>query len=238
MAAITPTPLKNKLINSLLLLIMIASVLFVLYTIIDIWPNKYGLGNPFWGYKLTIEKRIMLLVVLGGGLGAFIHTATSFTDFLGNRTLKYSWVPWYIMRPFIGSALAIIVYLLLRGGLFNPTFDNSSDYSNYTFETVNIDSLQQEFSNYVESLSTDTLLTTAKKDSLIFIKKTELTKIVQQNKEIPPVNPFGIMAIACMTGMFSRQAIDKLREIFESMFRVNKDVREDKLTDNTNTTGE
>ena len=52
------------------------------------------------------------------------------------------------------------------------------------------------------------------------------------------VNPFGIMAIACMTGMFSRQAIDKLREIFESMFRVNKDVREDKLTDNTNTTGE
>jgi hypothetical protein len=82
------------------------------------------------------------------------------------------------------------------------------------------------------------MLTTAKKDSLIFIKKTELTKIVQQNKEIPPVNPFGIMAIACMTGMFSRQAIDKLREIFESMFRVNKDVREDKLTDNTNTTGE
>ena len=40
---------------------------------------------------------------------------------------------------------------------------------------------------------------------------------------------FGVAAIAGMTGMFSKQATDKLREVFETLFGV-KDDRPDKLT--------
>jgi hypothetical protein len=49
-------------------------------------------------------------------LGAFIHAGTSFVDFLGNKQMVYSWVPWYIIRPFVGSALAIIFYICCTWG--------------------------------------------------------------------------------------------------------------------------
>ena len=48
------------------------------------------------------------------------------------------------------------------------------------------------------------------------------------------VNPFGIAAVAGMAGMFSKQATDKLREVFETFFKVGKgagdDARADSLT--------
>lgn len=222
--------LKTKLVNLSVFLTLVASALFILVQIIDLWPNKFGIGTDFFGYKLGIEKRIMLLVILGGGLGSFIHTATSFTDYLGNKTLKFSWIPWYFMRPFIGSALALIVYLLLRGGLFNPTFDNTSSYNNYSFTVIDLDSLQRDFDNYVTILEEDTTHTAFQKDSLLQIKKQQLYIAQKENNEIPPVNPFGIVAIACLAGMFSRQAIDKLQEIFESIFAVQHAVdRKDKI---------
>jgi hypothetical protein len=112
----------------------------------------------------------------GGALGAFLHMATSFTDFLGNQQLAYSWIPWYIIRPFIGSSLAIIFYLLIRGGLITAQASSGAASS------------------------------------------------------VPPLNPYGIMAVACLAGLFSKQAIDKLREVFETLFKIEKPTpREDPL---------
>jgi hypothetical protein len=44
------------------------------------------------------------------------------------------------------------------------------------------------------------------------------------------VNPFGVVALAGLVGMFSDKATQKLAEVFEVMFRAN-DTRKDKLTD-------
>jgi len=53
------------------------------------------------------------------------------------------------------------------------------------------------------------------------------------------VNPFGIAAIASLAGMFSKQAIDKLREVFDSLFKSDGDKqREDKLRDQRFATAE
>ncbi len=44
------------------------------------------------------------------------------------------------------------------------------------------------------------------------------------------VNPFGFAAIAAMAGMFSKQATDKLKELFDGLFRTEEDAgRADKL---------
>ena len=46
------------------------------------------------------------------------------------------------------------------------------------------------------------------------------------------VSPFGIAGVAGLVGMFSKQAIDKLRELFEQLFKTDKpDPRTDKLED-------
>jgi hypothetical protein len=117
----------------------------------------------------TLEERLILLVVVGGALGSYIHTATSYADFRGNRQFGPSWLLWYLLRPFIGTALALVVYFAIRGGLLSIILSGS--------------------------------------------EANDATKI----------NPFGIAAIASLTGMFSKQAADKLAEVFTTLFKSQGD---------------
>ena len=44
------------------------------------------------------------------------------------------------------------------------------------------------------------------------------------------VNPWGIVAVAALVGLFSKQATNKLDELFTTMFRTDKDLAlKDKL---------
>jgi hypothetical protein len=65
-------------------------------------------------------------VIAAGAIGSLIHTLTSFVDFVGNRSLSRSWIWFYILRTPIGIALAILFYLVLRGGLIVPSLPNGS----------------------------------------------------------------------------------------------------------------
>jgi hypothetical protein len=149
------------------------------YVVLRIWPvttppppeEQVAL---LWRGRLTIhlalETRYLLMVATIGALGSYIHLATSFTDYVGNRRLFGSWVWWYVLRPFIGMALAMILYFAVRGGLIAGTSGAGN------------------------------------------------------------LNPYGIAAVAGMAGMFSKQATDKLREVFENLFKTEKPPdRADKL---------
>jgi hypothetical protein len=160
------------------LYMMFLNVVLV-YMLIKIWPDNPPQSTPetvamFWNrlnLSLTLETRYLLVVILAGGLGSYIHAATSFADFVGNRRLYASWTWWYLLRPFIGIALALMVYFALRGGLVTPSTGASS------------------------------------------------------------LSPHGIAAVAGLAGMFSKQATDKLREVFETLFRAeHPPARADKLT--------
>lgn len=133
-------------------------------TSVEPWQKKANLlGIKF---ELSYELRLLFLVLLAGALGSYIHAATSYVDFVGNRRLIASWAWWYILRPFIGMALALVLYLVLRGGLI----------------------------------------------------------IVQT--ETSTLKPFSILAFAALSGMFSKQVIDKLRELLDTFFRVREDTKE------------
>jgi hypothetical protein len=132
----------------------------------------------------TLEERLVLLVVVAGALGSYIHSATSYADFRGNRQFGPSWLLWYILRPFIGVSLALVVYFAIRGGLLSMVLSGDA--------------------------------------------ATDATKI----------NPFGIAAIAGLTGMFSKQAADKLAEVFSTLFKSQGDSsRKDSLTPGPTLTG-
>jgi len=68
------------------------------------------------GRRISRENDILLLVLLAGALGGFLHAARSYTEFLGNEQLKRSWAWWYGMAPFTGAILALVFYAALRGG--------------------------------------------------------------------------------------------------------------------------
>ncbi len=150
--------------------------LTLLYLLAKLWPGDlktlHGTVSLF-GFKPTIwpETRFLLIVMVAAALGSYVHLATSFADFLGNRQLCSSWTWWYILRPFIGMALGLVLYFALRGGL------------------------------------------------------------IAGDTGAAQLSPYGVAALAGLAGMFSKQASDKLREIFENLFKTEKKTeRKDALT--------
>jgi hypothetical protein len=118
-----------------------------------LWPSGNASGNPS-------DATLLWMVLITGALGSFVYSARSFVDFVGNRKFRASWIPWYLLYPPIGAALAFLFYLVVRGGL----------------------------------------LTTGAKAS--------------------DINIYGMVAISGLSGMFSKQATNKLNELFTTMFRT------------------
>ncbi|MBI4663008.1 MAG: hypothetical protein HY735_29720 [Verrucomicrobia bacterium] len=121
-------------------------------------------GAPFevvqvWRRQVQVrpESRLFLVVAIAGALGGLLHSVRSFYWYVGNRNLKWSWVPQYVLLPWVGAILGLVIYLILRGGLLAG-----------------------------EATVSDT-------------------------------NPFGFAAFASMAGLFSEQAVEKLRQLFEGL---------------------
>jgi hypothetical protein len=167
--------------------------LLLVYLLFKVFPTQPWPSDPkeatkllsdtiyFLGGKIPIvtslEERLILLVIVAGALGSYIHAATSYVDYRGNREFKPSWLLWYVARPFIGICLALVIYFAVRGGLL-----------------------------------------------LLVLKGSDVTDAAH-------INPFGVAAVAAMTGMFSKQASDKLAEVFDTLFKSRGDEkRKDSLT--------
>ncbi len=67
-------------------------------------------------WTMNDEMRLLLLVIFAGALGAYIHALQSLVAYIGNRTYTTSWTMFYITRPFLGTALAVVFYAVIRGG--------------------------------------------------------------------------------------------------------------------------
>lgn len=108
-------------------------------------------------FEIWDEVRLLLIVILAGALGSLVHTVRSVFWYIGNRNLKWSWLAKYVLQPFAGSALAVIFYVVVRGGFFSPqtTFEQTS--------------------------------------------------------------PFGFAALAALVGLFSEQAVLKLKKVAETV---------------------
>jgi len=119
------------------------------------------------------ELDLLWLVLLGGALGSFLHTAQSYSDYVGNRTLKSNWAWWYAFRPFIGAGLALVFYAAARGGFMAIATGSTA-------------------------------------------KASEL-------------NPFGVVSIAALVGMFSKAATTKLGDVFDTLFKSDKTQDKDAL---------
>jgi hypothetical protein len=154
-------------------------VLVATWPVVKPWAPGEFLDARLFGFinvKASPDSRLLITVVVAGALGSLVHCLTSFGDYVGNRDLKQSWIWFYVLRTPIGIALAILFYLVLRGGLIAPT-------------------LPENVPQGQGQVATATL-----------------------------INPFGLAAVAAMAGMFSKQATDKLGEVFDSLFHVTKPV--------------
>jgi hypothetical protein len=95
-------------------------------------PAAYGLMRTPWGvWWISLNVELLLLAILSGALGSYIHAVKSLADFLGNRTAKTSWFYFYVTRPFLGAALALLFYAVVRGGFMAGTPADAAAVSPY-----------------------------------------------------------------------------------------------------------
>jgi len=82
-----------------------------------------------WAFSISDGRRLLLIVVLAGALGGQVRSLRSFAWYVGNKELKRSWLPQYILTPFVGAILAIVSYFIIRGA-FCP--------ANSTVQQINV----------------------------------------------------------------------------------------------------
>jgi hypothetical protein len=153
----------------LLLALVIALAALSLYGLWTFWPSESATANGavsprktvhFFGYHhlLSRESLFFVMVAFAGALGGMVHSLRSLAVYIGNRELRWSWVPFYVLKPVLGAVLATLLYFVLRAGLFSPS-----------------GSSQQ-------------------------------------------ASPYGFAAISALAGLFSDQAVEKLRKVAEEVF--------------------
>ena len=74
------------------------------------------------------EIRLVMFSIFFGVIGASVHGIGSLTAWMSTRKLEAGWGVWYLTRPVIGAALAIITYLILRAGFVSGGPTAISDF--------------------------------------------------------------------------------------------------------------
>ncbi|MGD0339947.1 MAG: hypothetical protein ABSB78_14295 [Bacteroidota bacterium] len=151
----------------LLIIYFIALSTLIFYSLIQFLPEKTSSeaaagGVPamtylYWNMTIPGEIRLFITVGLAGTLGSLVHALRSLYWYIGNRALVRSWIPKYVLMPFVGATLAIAFYFVIRGGFFSA------------------------------------------------------------GTNVNQTNPYGFTALGVLIGMFTEQAILKLKEVAETM---------------------
>jgi IPT/TIG domain len=160
-------PAPVIILLAILLVLIMASLLYSLW---QLWPpappgiqpqaeTVQPMSSDFLWWELTLsrEQNFLVIVALAGALGATVHGLRSLSTYVGERLMYQSWILLYLLLPWVGAALATIVYLVLRAGLIGAGGVNQTD-------------------------------------------------------------PFGFAAVAGLVGLFSAQASEKLKKVFEELF--------------------
>lgn len=164
----------------LLAFAVIAAMILATYVLVAVWPASEATSHTasyVFGIRMLLdqEQRLFAVVALTGALGGLIHCARSLYEYVGNRDLRRSWLLMYLSLPFIGGTLAVVFYVILRGGLVTGT--------------------------------------------------------------AAQVNFFGFAAISALVGLFSPEAVEKLKQIFGTLMAPAPQGR-DRLPPETSATAE
>jgi hypothetical protein len=79
--------------------------------------NLFLLGNS----NISQEAQLLLMVLFIGAFGSCVYALKSLADFQGDKKLYESWFNYYSIQPFEGSGIALLMYLVIRGGFLTGT---------------------------------------------------------------------------------------------------------------------
>ena len=128
-------------------------------------PPDTASGSAILSVLVKPDFQYMLVAFLAAGIGSSIATIYAYLRHASTlQDFDPAYIPWYFLRPVLGSLLGLVFYWLIRG-------------------------------------------------SIIAILPAE-----QPNASSPDLDLNALAGVSALVGLFSRQAIQKLREIFHVLF--------------------
>lgn len=67
-------------------------------------------------WKISQDTQFLLLVLLMGAFGSCVYGLKTLADYIGVSKFSTSWSCYYLIQPFEGAGIALIMYLAIRGG--------------------------------------------------------------------------------------------------------------------------
>ena len=128
----------TALVKSILFLYLLTTALLSLLLLIDAFPEKNlagggglvfpdlseGLFSHFFCWpsqELVLEsgQGQLLLAFLSGVVGSFIASGQSLGAFAGNDSFRSRWAIWYLVRPWLGGSIGLVVFVVMRAGFLS-----------------------------------------------------------------------------------------------------------------------
>ena len=108
----------------------------------------------FWlSFSPSDNFRLLLIVIVVGALGSLIHVLRSFYWYVGNRSLRSSWLLMYFLLPFNGAGLALLFFLIVRGGLSTQTPPTQSTLDGYAALAALVGMFSQQAMNKLKQIA-------------------------------------------------------------------------------------
>ncbi len=83
--------------------------------------------------NLTADSFVFLVVLFAGMMGALIRGVHSFFKHLGLGDFSFKWTWFYLLLPFSGAALSVIIYLVIRGGFYTSSYGEGLELNVFSF---------------------------------------------------------------------------------------------------------
>jgi hypothetical protein len=85
---------------------------------------------------IDVELRLILLILMAGCFAACVFGLNSFVNYAGEEKLSANWFWLYFARPAIGGGVALVFYLIIRGGLLAGTNADMTAVNPFGFVAV------------------------------------------------------------------------------------------------------
>ena len=119
---------------------LMLSALFLFYVLLKVYPAplvvevpaqvRNQLGILFWTIQIPSEIRLAVAVLIAGAAGGTVRALWSGFD-EGHWWYTQAWIMYSLLTPIVGAGLALVFYLVIRGGFFasSATIDETSPFA-------------------------------------------------------------------------------------------------------------